>query len=117
MARTANPMRKHWFGKQAPEQATGWYEFYRSVSHSGALDKKTKELVGVAAGVLSRCEHCVRAHVQGAFKAGASKAEVAEAVMMASQTAGSSHLFWTSAYEELLGELEDNEEAPADGQR
>lgn len=107
MTSAANPMQKYWFGKQAPEHAAGWYEFYREVSHKGALDKKTKELVGVAAGVLSRCEHCVRAHVQGAFKAGASKAEVAEAVMMASQTASGSHLFWTPVYEELLGEVDE----------
>lgn len=99
-----HPMQKHWFGKQAFPHAKAWYDFYRAVGSEGALDKKTKELIGVAAGVLSRCEHCVRAHANGAFKAGASQAEVAEAVMVTSQTASGAQLFWTNVYEELLGE-------------
>ena len=109
MADKPNPMKKYWFGKQAPEHAEGWYTFYRTVTKEGVLDTKTKELVAVAAGVLSRCEHCVKAHATAAFKAGASKAEVAEAVMVASQTASGSHLFWTPVYEELLGESPDSQ--------
>ena len=104
MAAKKNPMEKYWFGKQAPEHAEAWYGFYRSVSKDGVLDKKTKELVAVAAGVLSRCEHCVHAHVNDAMRAGATKAEIAEAIMVASQTASGSHLFWTDLYEDLLGE-------------
>jgi len=108
MSTNKNPMQKYWFGKQAPEHAAGWYEFYSTVSKQGVLDKKTKELVAVAAGVLSRCEHCVKAHAKDALKAGASKKEIAEAIMVANQTASGANLFWTGVYEELLGE-EDEE--------
>ena len=107
MATKKNPMEKYWFGKQAPEHAAGWYEFYRAVSKEGVLDKKTKELIAVAAGVLCRCEHCVHAHANDALRAGASKREIAEAIMVANQTASGSHLFWTDLYEDLLGEADE----------
>lgn len=91
-----SPMAKYWFGKRAPEQADAWYGFYRSVKAPGALDAKTKELIAVAAGCLMRCEHCVEAHAKDAIRAGATKEEVAEALMVASQIASASQLFWMS---------------------
>ena len=104
MSKQANPMQRYWFGQRIPEHAASWYEFYRTVSKKGVLDFKTKELIAVAAGVLTRCEHCVEAHANAAFKAGATREEVAEAIMVASVTASGSHLFWTDVYEKLLGD-------------
>lgn len=91
-----SPMAKYWFGKRAPEQADAWYGFYRSVKTQGTLDAKTKELIAVAAGCLMRCEHCVEAHAKDAIRAGATKEEVAETLMVASQIASASQLFWMS---------------------
>ncbi len=104
MSQQASPMQRYWFGKRNLEHADAWFEFYKAVTKKGVLDAKTKELIAVAAGVLSRCEHCVEAHANAAFKAGASKEEVAEAVMVAAQTASGSHLFWSPVYEKLLGD-------------
>jgi AhpD family alkylhydroperoxidase len=49
----------------------------------GALDVKTKELIGVAISVTVRCEDCIAAHTMGAVKAGASREEFAEALGVA----------------------------------
>ena len=92
----SSPMAKYWFGKRAPEHAEGWYNFYRSVKTQGVLDAKTKELVATAVGLVMRCEHCVEAHAKDALRAGASKEEIAEALMVASKIASASQLFFMS---------------------
>jgi len=96
MTTSKTPMAKYWFGKRAPEQADAWYGFYRAVKTQGVLDAKTKELIALAAGCLMRCEHCVEAHATDALRAGATKEEIAEALMVASQIASASQLFWMS---------------------
>ena len=101
---SATPMAKYWFGKRAPEQADAWYHYYRAVKTQGVLDPKTKELVAAAVGLVMRCEHCVEAHAKDALRAGASKEEIAEALMVASQIASASQLFWMADdLEKLLG--------------
>lgn len=47
---------------------------------SGVLDKKFKELIALAIGVVHGCDGCIASHAQGAARAGASKAEAAEAI-------------------------------------
>lgn len=105
MSTSKSPMAKYWFGKRAPEHADGWYAFYRAVKSQGVLDAKTKELIAAAVGLVTRCEHCVEAHAKDAMRAGASKEEVAEALMVASQIASASQLFWMSeSLEKLLAD-------------
>ncbi len=52
----------------------------------GALDRKTKELMALAVGISRTCEGCIISHARGAFKAGATREELAEttgvAIMM-----------------------------------
>lgn len=52
----------------------------------GAIDRKTKELIALAVGISRTCEGCVISHARGAFKAGATRDELAEtagvAIMM-----------------------------------
>ena len=49
------------------------------VGTEGALDKKTKRLIALALAVSAGCEWCIAYHVDGAFKEGATKEEMAEA--------------------------------------
>ena len=44
----------------------------------GALDRKTKELLGLSASLVLRCDDCVSYHVDQAVKAGASDQEIWE---------------------------------------
>ena len=99
------PMKKYWFGKRAPEMADAWFEYYRGVTKRGVLEKKTRELIAVACSVMARCQHCTEAHLLDAKRAGASKEEIAESIMMASFIASGSQLFWQmEKYEEWLVE-------------
>ena len=47
---------------------------------SGSLDRKVKELMALVIGVAVRCDGCIASHARGAVRAGASKAEAAEAI-------------------------------------
>ena len=47
---------------------------------SGAIDKKHKELMGLAISVVTRCNECILYHIAGCRKAGATKTEIVEAI-------------------------------------
>jgi AhpD family alkylhydroperoxidase len=46
--------------------------------HPGALDAKSKELIGLAASLVLRCDDCVTYHIIQARKLGASSEEIFE---------------------------------------
>lgn len=47
---------------------------------NGAIDKKHKELMGLAISVVSRCNECICYHIEGCLNAKASMDEIIEAV-------------------------------------
>lgn len=55
---------------------------------AGALDLKTKELMGLVASAVLRCDDCVRYHLQTLYKLGASKEEVTESLGIATLVGG-----------------------------
>jgi AhpD family alkylhydroperoxidase len=46
----------------------------------GVLDRKTKELIALAIGVVEGCDGCIASHGQAAAQAGATRQEAAEAI-------------------------------------
>ena len=54
----------------------------------GALDVKTKELLGLVASTVLRCDDCVRYHLETSYKEGLSKEEVMEALSIATLVGG-----------------------------
>ncbi|NYI46657.1 AhpD family alkylhydroperoxidase [Nocardioides aromaticivorans] len=60
------------------------YSGFGALSHAafadGALDKRTKELIALAIGVVEGCDGCIASHAQAAARAGATKQEAAEAI-------------------------------------
>jgi AhpD family alkylhydroperoxidase len=46
----------------------------------GAIDKKHKELMGLAISVLSRCNECICYHIEGCINANANFDEIIEAI-------------------------------------
>ena len=56
---------------------------------AGALDVKTKELLGLVASMVLRCNDCITYHVLECRKAGVSEAEFAEAFDVALIVGGS----------------------------
>lgn len=63
-----------------PDVYKGFGELSKAAFADGALDKKTKELIALAIGVVEGCDGCVASHGQAAARAGATKQEAAEAI-------------------------------------
>ncbi|WP_350292288.1 carboxymuconolactone decarboxylase family protein [uncultured Croceitalea sp.] len=54
----------------------------------GALDVKTKELLGLVASAVLRCDDCVKYHLESSQKTGATKEEVMETLSIATLIGG-----------------------------
>ena len=54
----------------------------------GALDVKTKELLGLVASTVLRCDDCIKYHLETSHKEGLSKEEVSEALGIATLVGG-----------------------------
>jgi AhpD family alkylhydroperoxidase len=63
-----------------PDVYRGFGEMSNAALASGALDKRYKELIAMAIGVVAGCDGCIASHARGAARAGASKEEAAEAI-------------------------------------
>ena len=55
---------------------------------AGALDVKTKELLGLVASTVLRCDDCVKYHLESSKEHGASKEEVMETLGIATLIGG-----------------------------
>lgn len=55
----------------------------------GALDKKTKELLGLVASMVLRCDDCISYHLGSCHELGITKAEVFEVFAIANLVGGS----------------------------
>ncbi len=63
-----------------PEVYKGFGELSAAAFAPGALDRKTKELIALAIGVVEGCDGCIASHGQAAARAGATRQEAAEAL-------------------------------------
>lgn len=55
---------------------------------AGALDVKTKELLGLVASAVLRCDDCIKYHLETSYKHGIKKEEVVEALGIATLVGG-----------------------------
>ena len=54
----------------------------------GALDVKTKELLGLVASAVLRCDDCIKYHLETAHKQGVTKVEMMETMSIATLVGG-----------------------------
>ena len=60
-----------------------YFQFYKETYKPSVLDRKTKELIAIAASLAAKCQGCLEGHVKKALKFGASREEVSEAIAIA----------------------------------
>ena len=75
----------------------------------GALDVKTKELLGLVASTVLRCDDCVKYHLETSYKLGLTKEEVVEALGIATLVGGTIVIPHLRRAYEFWGELEEQE--------
>lgn len=74
---------------------------------AGALDVRTKELLGLVASLVLRCDDCVKYHLEACSKAGLNGKEVAEALSIATLVGGTIVIPHLRRAYEYWDELED----------
>lgn len=82
----ANPMEV--FKNEAPEVAEAFNGLINALVASKGLDQKTKQLIYIAMKASMGDQMAVRAHVPMAKAAGATKEEVADAILMTLTVSG-----------------------------
>jgi AhpD family alkylhydroperoxidase len=55
----------------------------------GAIDVKTKEMIGLACSMVLRCDDCIKYHLEKSFEAGLTKEEVFEVFSIGTIIGGS----------------------------
>jgi AhpD family alkylhydroperoxidase len=74
----AEPARR--LREDIPDVIEAYSAMQRAALTDGALSAKVKELIALAIGATKECDGCIAAHGLGAARAGATEAEVAEAM-------------------------------------
>jgi AhpD family alkylhydroperoxidase len=70
--------------KLAPEEFKAWANLDRMVAREdGQIPRKYRELIALAVAHTTQCVYCIEVHTKNAKKAGATREEVAEAILLA----------------------------------
>jgi AhpD family alkylhydroperoxidase len=67
-------------GQDLPGPMSGFARLHRKSIENGALSRKVKEMMAVAISIVVGCEGCIAYHVHDAVEAGATHAELLEAI-------------------------------------
>ena len=87
----------------APEPLNAFKAFSAAVFADGALPSKTKQLIAVAVAHVTQCPYCIRGHTQAALKAGATQAEIMEAIWVSAEMrAGAAYAHSALALDTML---------------
>ncbi len=74
----------------------------------GYLDVKTKELLGLVASAVLRCDDCIKYHLETSFKEGVTKEEIMETLSIATLVGGTIVIPHLRRAYEFWEELEQN---------
>jgi AhpD family alkylhydroperoxidase len=73
-----------------PRMRKIYFQFYQETYKASALDRKTKELIAIAASLASHCKGCLEGHIKKAMKSGATKDEISETIAITMGVAAAS---------------------------
>ena len=73
---------------EIPEVAKTFNQMGAAAKRSGALDEKTKEIMALGFAIATRCDSCIGFHVKSLIRLGTTRAELCEALAMATYMGG-----------------------------
>src|SRR6266478_5555495 len=68
-------------GQLSPDTVKGYVELSSAGQKEDLLGAKIRELIALAVAVTSRCDGCITVHTEAAIRHGATKEEIAEALV------------------------------------
>ncbi|KAA0108559.1 carboxymuconolactone decarboxylase family protein [Methylobacterium sp. P1-11] len=95
------------FATLSPDTVRGYGTLSTAGQKTGQLGAKTRELIAVAVAIALRCDGCIAVHTDAARKLGATEAELAEALGVAtSLNAGAAIVYATRALDAFAASAE-----------
>ncbi len=79
-------------GKEAPELAKKFFDYYTAVFAEGELTEREKALIALAVAHAVQCPYCIDAYAQTCLEKGSNTAEMTEAVHVATAIRGGASL-------------------------
>lgn len=79
-----------------------YFDFYQATYKKSKIDRKTKELIAIAASLGFKCQGCLNGHIKKAKKFGASPEEISESIAIAMGVAAASVVDLTDIAAERL---------------
>ncbi len=67
-----------------------YFDFYQETYKKTRIDRKTKELIAIAASLGFKCQGCLEGHIKKAIKFGATPEEISESITIAMGVAAAS---------------------------
>lgn len=79
-------------GKDAPELAGKFFDYYGAVFAEGALTEREKALIALAVAHAVQCPYCIDAYTKGCLEKGSNLEEMTEAVHVVTAIRGGASL-------------------------
>ena len=79
-------------GKDAPELAKKFFDYYAEVFKEGELTEREKSLIALAVAHAVQCPYCIDAYSQDCLEKGSNKVEMTEAIHVAVAIRGGASL-------------------------
>ena len=79
-------------GKEAPELAKKFFDYYNAVFAEGELTEREKALIALAVAHAVQCPYCIDAYSQTCLQKGSNLAEMTEAVHVVTAIRGGASL-------------------------
>jgi alkylhydroperoxidase/carboxymuconolactone decarboxylase family protein len=79
-------------GKDAPELAKKFFDYYNAVLAEGALTEREKSLIGLAVAHTIQCPYCIDAFTQACLEKGSNLEEMTEALHVVTAIRGGASL-------------------------
>jgi 4-carboxymuconolactone decarboxylase len=79
-------------GKDAPEMARKFFDYYATVFADGALSEREKSLIALAVAHAVQCPYCIDAYTRACLEKGSNLPEMTEAVHVANAIRGGAAL-------------------------
>ncbi len=79
-------------GKDAPELAKKFFDYYAQVFAEGELSEREKSLIALAVAHAVQCPYCIDAYTKACLEKGSNLAEMTEAVHVAGAIRGGATL-------------------------
>jgi len=79
-------------GKEAPDLAKKFFDYYQAVFTEGELTEREKALIALAVAHAVQCPYCIDAYARACLEKGSNPAEMTEAVHVATAIRGGASL-------------------------